>query len=54
MLPPSKRPVEKLIKAQGQALLMDAQVDKTNQTSNKGGRAQVRVEDNETFALKVT
>ena len=37
-----------------QALPMYAQVDKTKKTSNKGGAAQVRVKDFQTFALKVT
>ena len=54
MLPHSKRPGEKTNQSTVQALPMYAQVDKTKKTSNKGGAAQVRVKDNETFALKVT
>ena len=54
MLPNSKRPVEKTNQSTVQALPMYAQVDKTKKTSNKGGNAQVRVKDNETFAWKIT
>ena len=54
MLPHSKRPVEKTNQGTVQALPMYAQVDKTKKTSNKGGAAQVRVKDSQTFALKVT
>ena len=54
VLPLSNRSVEKANQCTGQALPMYAQVDKTKNTSNKGGAAQVRVKDNEAFALKVT
>ena len=54
MLPNSKRPVGKTNQSTVQALPMYAQVDKTKRTSNKGGAAQVRVKDFQTFALKVT
>ena len=54
MLPHSKRPEEKNNQSTMQALPMYAQVHKTEKTSNKGGAAQVRVEDSKTFSLKVT
>ena len=53
MLPLSERPV--MGKRQSKhTSSMYAQADQTRRTSNKGGAAQVRVKDNETFALKVS
>jgi len=54
MLPRSKTPVQETDPSRVQALPMYAQVDKAKKTSNKGGPAQVRVKDNETFALMAT
>ena len=47
MLSHSKRPVQETDQSR-------VQVDKAKKSSNKGAAAQVRVKDNETFALMVT